>query len=102
MLRSSRPETNEEVFEIAGSEKDVAELVKRVARTLSNSVEWETNVQPNAPDTHMGRWRCDPKPIGRVDENMMACLNRDALVALGLCTKEPENGPDTVNRKEQI
>lgn len=50
----------------------------------------------------MGRWRCDPKPMGRVDENMTAHLNRDALVALGLSTKGPENGPDTVDRKEQI
>ena len=47
----------------------------------------------------MGRWRCDLKPIGRVDEKMMARLNRDAL---GLGTKEPENGPDIIDRKEQI
>lgn len=48
----------------------------------------------------MGRWRCDLKPIGRVDENMMAHLNRDALVALALSTREPENGPDIIDRKE--
>ena len=40
------------------------------------------------------RWCCDLKPIGRVDENMVAHFNRDALEALGPTTKEPENGPD--------
>lgn len=78
MIRFSRPETNEEVFQIYGSEENVVELVKLVARMLP----------------HKGRWSCDLKPIGRVDENLVAHFNRDALEALGLTTKEPENGPD--------
>lgn len=95
MIRFSRPETNEEVFQIAGSDQDVAELVKILARMLPHSIDWETkNEQLDAPDSHTGRWRCDLKPIGRVDENMVAHFNRDALEALGLTTKEPENGPD--------
>lgn len=95
MLRSSRPETNEEVFEIAGSDENIIELVKRIARYLPHSIDWEiANEQLDISDTHTGRWRCDLKPIGRVDENMVARLNRDALEALGLTTKEPENGLD--------
>ena len=50
----------------------------------------------------MGRWRCVLEPIGRVDGDMMAHLNRAALEALGLDAKEAKNGPDTDDRKEQI
>ncbi len=95
MLRFSRPETNEEVFQIAGSEQDVVELVKIGARMLPHNIDWEIkNKQLDIPDTHTGRWSCDLKPIGQVDENLVAHLNRDALEALGLTTKEPENGLD--------
>lgn len=95
MIRSSRPETNEEVFQIAGPEGDVVELVKTVARMLPHSIDWEiANKQLDVSDTHTGRWYCDLKPIGRVDENLVARLNRDALEALGLTTNEPENGLD--------
>lgn len=95
VIRSSRPETNEAVFQIAGSEQDVVELVKILARMLPHSIDWEIkNEQLDAPGLHTGRWCCDLKPIGRVDENMVAHFNRDALEALGLTTKEPENGPD--------
>lgn len=93
MLRFSRPETNDEVFQIAGSVQDVVDLVKLVARMLPHSIDWEIeNEQLNTLDTHTGRWSCDLKPIGRVDENLVARLDRDALEALGLTTKEPENG----------
>lgn len=71
------------------------ELVKLVARMLPHNIDWETkNERLDTSDMHMGRWSCDLKPIGRVDENMVARLNRDALEALGLATKEPENGLD--------
>lgn len=71
------------------------ELVKLVARMLPHNIDWKTeNEQLDISDTHMGRWSCDLKPIGRVDENLVARLNRDALEALGLTTKEPENGLD--------
>jgi hypothetical protein len=60
---------------------------------LPHSIDWEiANDQLDISDAHKGRWRCDLKPIGRVDENMVARFNRDALEALGLTTKEPENG----------
>lgn len=73
----------------------MVELVKLVARNLPNSIDWEIkNEQLDAPGSHTGRWCCELKPIGRVDENMVAHFNRDALEALGLTTKEPENGPD--------
>lgn len=50
---------------------------------LPHSIDWEIkNEQLDISDTHKGR--CDLKPIGRVDENMVARLNRDALEALGL------------------
>lgn len=95
VIRSSRPETNKEVFQIAGSEQDVVELVKIIARMLSHNIDWGIkNEQLDAPGVHTGRWSCDLKPIGRVDENLVARLDRDALEALGLTTKEPENGPD--------
>ena len=62
---------------------------------LPHSIDWEiANEQLDISDTHKGRWCCDLKPIGRVDENMVARLNRDALEALGLILEEPENGPD--------
>lgn len=77
-------------------------LVKLVARTLPNSIDWEIgNERLENPCTHAGRWRCDLKPIGRIDENMMARLNRGVLEALGLNAEEPENGLDAVDRKEQ-
>ena len=73
----------------------MVEFVKLVARSLPRSIDWEiANEQIDISDTRMGRWHCDLKPIGRVDENMVAHFNRDALEALGLTTKEPENGPD--------
>ena len=95
MLRFSRPETNEEVFQISGSDENIVELVKLVARSLPHSIDWEiANEQLDISDTHRGRWRCDLKPIGRVDEDMVAHLSRDALEELGLISEEPENGPD--------
>jgi hypothetical protein len=73
----------------------VVELVKMVARMLPHNIDWEiANDQLDISDAHKGRWCCDLKPIGRVDKNMVARLNRDALEALGLATKEPENGLD--------
>lgn len=77
-----------------GPEENVVELVKIVARMLPHNIDWEIqNEQLDAPGIHTGRWSCDLKPIGRVDENLVARLNRDALEALGLITKGPENGP---------
>lgn len=62
---------------------------------LTHSIDWEiANEQLDISDTHTGRWHCDLKPIGRVDENLMARFNRDALEALGLTSEEPENGLD--------
>lgn len=73
----------------------MAELVKTAARMLPHSIDWEiANEHLDISDTHKGRWRCDLKPIGRVDENMVARLNRDALGALGMISEEPENGLD--------
>ena len=73
----------------------MVELVKLVARMLPHDIDWEiANDQLDISDTHKGRWSCDLKPIGRVGENMVAHLNRDALEALGLTTNEPENGLD--------
>lgn len=95
MLRFSRPETNEEVFQISGSEKNVVELVKTVARMLPHNIDWGIkNERLDTSDIHTGGWSCDLKPIGRVDENMVAYLNRDALEAFGLTAKEPQNGLD--------
>lgn len=95
MIRFSRPETNEEVFQISGSEESVVELVKTVARMLPHTIDWEIkNERLDTSDMHTGHWSCDLKPIGRVDENMVAHLNRDALEALGLTNKEPQNGLD--------
>lgn len=74
----------------------------RKAAAVLRSSEPGTNEESNTLATHMGRWRCDLKPIGCVEENMMARFNRAALEALGLDTKEPENGSDTADRKEQI
>lgn len=71
------------------------ELVKIIARMLPHSIYREIkNEKSDAPGIHTGHWSCDLKPIGRVDENMVAHLNRDALEALGLPTTEPENGLD--------
>ncbi len=95
VIRSSRPETNEAVFQIAGPDQDVVELVKILARMLPHNIDWEIkNERLDTPGSHTGRWSCDLKPIGRVDENMVAHLNRDALEALGLTAKEPQNGLD--------
>jgi hypothetical protein len=69
------------------------ELVKMVARMLPHNIDWEiANDQLDISDPHKGRWCCDLKSIGRVDENLVARLDRNALEALGLTTKEPENG----------
>lgn len=66
-----------------------------VARMLPHNIDLEiANDQLDISDTHTGRWSCDLTPIGRVDENLVAHLNRDALEALGLTDKEPENGLD--------
>ena len=71
------------------------ELVKLVARRLPHNIDWEIeNEQLDISGGHAGRWSCDLKPLGRVDENLVARLNRDALEALGLTTNEPENGLD--------
>jgi len=73
----------------------VVELVKTVARMLPHSIDWKIeNERLDTSDMHTGRWSCDLKPIGRVDENLVARFNRDALEALGLTTKEPETGLD--------
>lgn len=90
MLHFSRPETDEEVFQISGSEQDVVELVKVVARMLPHSIDWEIkNEQLDIPDMHMGRWSCDLKPIGRVDENLVARLDREWA---GQLTERIEDG----------
>lgn len=71
------------------------ELVKLIARRLPHNIDGEIkNEQLDISGVHAGRWSCDLKPIGRVDENLVAHLNRDALRALGLTAKEPENGLD--------
>lgn len=71
MLRFSRPDTNEEVFEIAGPDDSVAELVRLVARSLPGYIQWEAhNERLEWLDTHAARWRCDLKPVGYVDENI--------------------------------
>lgn len=51
MIRLSRPETNEEVFQIAGSDQNMVELVKLVARMMPRSVEWDTEEPKNGRDT---------------------------------------------------
>lgn len=62
---------------------------------LPHSINWEIkNEQLDTSDMHTGRWSCDLKPIGRVDENLVAHLNRNALEAFGLTNKEPQNGLD--------
>ena len=68
VLRFSRPETNDEVFELYGPEESAVELVKIVARMLPRSIEWEpTNEKFEFNrDTHCGSWLCDLKPIGRI------------------------------------
>lgn len=92
MLRFSRPETNEEVFEIAGPDDDVVALVQLVARSLPSYIQWETyNEQIEYPDTHMGRWKCDLKPIGYVDENLTAHLNPEVLEELNLVPERAKN-----------
>jgi hypothetical protein len=66
-------------------EESVVELVKAVARMLPRSVEREpTNEKFEFNrDTHRGKWRCDLKPIGYVDENLMAHFGQDAITNLG-------------------
>ena len=68
-----------------GPEESVVELVKVVARMLPNSIEWEPSSESIEFDcgTHRGSWRCDLKPIGRIDENLMAHLDQDAIANLG-------------------
>lgn len=71
-------------------------LVQLVARSLSTHIQWETrNEQIEYPDTHMGRWNCDLKPIGYVDENMTAHLDPEVLKELNLV---PERAKDTTER----
>lgn len=65
-----------------------------IARSLPHSIDWEiANEQLDISDTHRGRWRCDLKPIGRVDENLVAHLNQDAIANLG-----PERATNTTER----
>ena len=73
----------------------MAELVKVVARMLPNSIEWEpTNEKFEFNrDTHRGKWHCDLKPIGCIDENLMAHFDQDAIANLG-----PERTNNTTER----
>ena len=68
-----------------GPEESVAELVKVITRILPNSIEWKPaneELEFNR-DTHCGSWRCDLKPIGHIDENLMAHFDQDAIANLG-------------------
>lgn len=95
VLRYSRPETNDEVFEIYGPEESVATLVRVISRLLPHSIEWEPSSESIKydRDTHRGEWRCDLKPTGRIDENLMAHFDKDAIANLG-----PELADNTTER----
>ena len=75
-----------------GPEESVVELVKIVARMLPHSVEWEPANEKFEfnHDTRCGSWRSGLKPIGRIDENLMAHFDRDAIANLNLAQKGPE------------
>ena len=53
---------------------------------LPRSIEWEPSSESIEFDhgTHRGKWRCDLKPIGHIDENLMAHFDQDAIANLGL------------------
>ena len=63
----------------------MVELVKVITRMLPHSVEWAPSNERTGfdPDTHRGSWRCDMKPIGRIDDNLMARFDQDAIANLG-------------------
>lgn len=68
-------------------------LVKVAARMLSHTVEWEPVNEKFDRGTHQGSWRCDLKPIGRIDENLMAHFDHDAIANLG-----PERADNATER----
>lgn len=72
------------------------ELVKAITRMLPRSIEWEPSNEPIEfnHDTHRGEWRCDLKPIGRIDENLMAHFDQDAIANFG-----PERADNVTERK---
>ena len=73
----------------------MAELVQVISRMLPNSVEWglaNEKFEFNR-DTHRGAWRCELKPIGRIDENLMARFDQDAIANLG-----PERADNATER----
>lgn len=73
-------------------------LVKVIARMLPNSIEWEPSNERLEfdRDTHRGSWRCDLKPIGRIDENLMAHFDQDAIANFG-----PERANNATERNTQ-
>ena len=95
VLRYSRPEANEEAFEIAGSDRDIVELIKVITQMLPHSIEWGHSNESIEFDrgTHRGEWRHDLKPIGRIDENLMAHFDQDAIANLG-----PERADNAAER----
>ena len=52
---------------------------------MPRSIEWKPSNESIEfdHDTHRGVWPCDLKPIGRIDENLMAHLDRDTIANLG-------------------
>ena len=96
VLRYSRPETNDEVFELYGPEESVVELVKVVTCMMPDSIEWAPANEriEFGRDTHRGSWRCDLKPIGRIDKNLMPRFDQNAIANLG-----PERANNATERK---
>ena len=68
-----------------GPEESMVELVKIVARMGAHKRKFEFN-----HDTRCGSWRSGLKPIGRIDENLMAHFDRDAITNLNLAQNGPE------------
>jgi hypothetical protein len=52
---------------------------------LPNSIEWGPSNESIKydHDIHRGSWRCDLKPIGCINENLMAHFDQDAIANLG-------------------
>ena len=73
----------------------MVELVKVITRMMPRSIEWKPSDETIEFDrgTHRGSWRCDLKPIGRIDENLMAHFDQDAIANLG-----PERADNTTER----
>lgn len=64
---------------------------------LPHSVEWEPSNDSIEFDrgTHRGKWRCDLKPIGRIDEKLMAHFDQDAIA-----NHDPERVKNATERIE--